>query len=253
MTGRPPDDPPDGETTRAAFIRSQTAIATAPLVPEVRLWLATEITPLWQASEAHMRATGLEPPFWAFAWPGSQVLARYVLDRPELVRDRTVLDLAAGSGLAGLAAARAGAASVLCAEVDPLAATAIRLNAALNGLEARVDVTLDNLLPAADGSTTDAAKHLGEWTVILAGDVCYERTMADRIARYLTAQAAAGAQVLLADPGRAYLPRDHLVVETTLTVPTSLDLEDREARETVVYRLTAGAPTPAAQPRETSP
>lgn len=248
------EPPPDEETARAAFIRSQTAVATAPLVPEVRLHLATEVTPLWQATEAHMRVTGLDPPFWAFAWPGSQALARHLLDHPALTRNRAVLDLAAGGGLAGLAAARAGAASVLCAEVDPLAATAIRLNAALNGLGARVAVTLDDLLPAADDRSTvrDAAR-LGEWAVILAGDVCYERAMANRVIRYLTAQAAAGALVLLADPGRAYVPKRSLTVETRLTVPTSLDLEDRETRETVVYRLDAGAaPTPC-QPQETSP
>nr|WP_221238435.1 50S ribosomal protein L11 methyltransferase [Roseospira visakhapatnamensis] len=220
------------------------------MVPELRLHLATEVTPLWQATEALMRDTGLEPPFWAFAWPGSQALARLVLDRPDLVRGRRVLDFAAGCGLAGLAAARAGAASVLCADVDPLAVAAIRLNAALNGLSPRVAVTVADLL-AADGVPAEPHAHLGDGAVILAGDVCYERAMADRVTCLLVAQADAGAHVLLADPGRAYLPDSRLKVEVRLRVPTSLELEDRDVRETTVYRLRAGSDATSSQTKET--
>jgi len=243
MTLAPPASPDEG---RAAFVRAHTTVTTAALVPEVRLYLATEVTPLWQATEAEMRATGLEPPYWAFAWPGSQALARHLLDHPEIVRGRTVLDLAAGGGLAGLAAARAGAASVLCAEVDPLAATAIGLNAALNNLTHGVSVTLDDLLPTPGSATAqngapDGGQDggQGDWAVILAGDVCYQKDMADRVTRFLVAHAAAGAHVLLADPGRAYVPRGRMTIAARYSVPTSLELEDRETRETILYRLAA--------------
>ncbi|HYZ31386.1 MAG TPA: 50S ribosomal protein L11 methyltransferase, partial [Crenalkalicoccus sp.] len=116
-----------------AFIRASTRVARAPLVPEIALHLATEITPIWQATEAWLRREGVAPPFWAFAWPGSQAMARLVLDEPARVAGRRVLDFAAGSGLAAIAAARAGAAMVEAAELDALACAAIRLNAALNG------------------------------------------------------------------------------------------------------------------------
>ncbi len=212
----------------AAFIRAQTAIASPPLVPEIRLHLATEITPIWQATEATLAATNLPPPYWAFAWPGGQAIARHLLDHPALVRGRTVLDFAAGSGLVAIAAALAGAARAVANEIDDVAAEAIALNAALNGVAVETD--LGDLLD------TEAAS----FDVVLAGDVCYERPMAERATRWLRGLAARGVEVLLADPGRAYLPRDGLVELARHQVPTSLELEDREQRETVIYRLAAG-------------
>jgi predicted nicotinamide N-methyase len=207
-----------------AFIRAHTAIARPPLVPEVELYLATEITPIWQASEDWLRQTGIEPPFWAFAWPGGQALARLVLDGPQAVAGRRVLDFAAGCGIAAIAAMQAGATSVEAAEIDPLAIAACRVNAALN----RVDLILpeDDVVGAAC-----------RWDIILAGDVCYEAPMTAHILPWLRAMAAAGAEVWLADPGRAYLPRDGLSPLGSFRVPTSLELEDRTERIVTIARL----------------
>ena len=205
-----------------AVIRAPTAVARPPLVPEIALHLATEITPIWQASEDFLRQHGIEPPFWAFAWPGSQALARLVLDGPELDGLR-VLDFAAGCGLAGIAAAQRGA-LVECAELDPLALAACRLNAALNGVSLAT--------PAGDivGSAC-------RWDLILAGDVCYEAPMVAHILPWLRRMAAAGAEVRLADPGRAYGPREGLCPLAAYRVPTSLELEDRAERHVTVASL----------------
>src|SRR5438552_2479290 len=119
---------------RAAFIRSHTSILAPPLVPEIRLHLAHEAVPLWQKTEEELGQMGLPPPFWAFAWAGGQALARYVLDNDEIVRGRSVIDLASGSGLVGIAAAKAGATRVIAADIDRFAAEAIALNAVLNGV-----------------------------------------------------------------------------------------------------------------------
>jgi len=210
--------------TPEAFLRAHTALGHAPLVPEIALHLATEITPIWQATEAWLRARDIEPPFWAFAWPGGQATARLLLDEPGRVAGRRVLDFAAGCGIAAIAAALSGAARVEAAEIDPLARVAIRLNAALNG------VLLDT--PEGDVVGTPC-----RWDVILAGDVCYEAPMTAHILPWLRAMAAAGAEVLLADPGRAYLPREGLAPLARLVVPTTLELEDRTEREVVLYRL----------------
>jgi len=221
----------DAEASRRAFIQSQTAIDRAPLVPELRLYLATEITPLWQATEAHLAKTGVEPPFWAFAWAGGQAVARHILDHPEIVRGRTVLDFAAGGGLVGLAAALAGAETVICVEVDPLAISAIALNAALNGLGDTVEARCEDVTQRTAGRDGPG------WDVILAGDVCYEKPMALRVLAFLRAQAAAGATVLIGDPGRAYIPVAGLDPVAVFDVPTTLELEDRPIRRTTVHRV----------------
>lgn len=207
-----------------AFIRANTAICHAPLVPEIALHLATEITPIWQASEAWLGAQGIEPPFWAFAWPGSQAMARLILDEPGRVAGRRVLDFAAGCGLAAIAAARAGAARVEAAEIDPLACAATRLNAALNG--AAVAVLEGDLVGAPC-----------RWDTVLAGDVCYEAPMTRHILPWLRGLAAAGAEVWLADPGRAYVPTEGLAAIARFTVPTTRELEDRETRAVTLHRL----------------
>lgn len=207
-----------------AFIRANTAICHAPLVPEIALHLATEITPIWQASEAWLGAQGIEPPFWAFAWPGSQAMARLILDEPGRVEGRRVLDFAAGCGLAAIAAARAGAARVEAAEIDPLACAVTRLNAALNG--AAVTVLEGDLVGAAC-----------RWDTVLAGDVCYEAPMTRHILPWLRGLAASGAEVWLADPGRAYVPSEGLAAIARFTVPTTRELEDRETRAVTLHRL----------------
>ncbi|MFO1059002.1 MAG: 50S ribosomal protein L11 methyltransferase [Dongiaceae bacterium] len=219
-----PADPARAAAAHAAFVRAQTALDAPPLVPEIRLHLATEVTPLWQATEATLQATGLAPPYWAFAWPGGQALARHLLDRPALVAGRRVLDFAAGSGLAAIAAARAGATSAEAAEIDPLACAAIALNAAANGV-------------AVACGAEDLVGSPSRWDVVLAGDVCYERPMAGRVAAWLRQLAGAGALVLMGDPGRTYLPASGLAEQARYRVPTSRELEDRTERETVVWRV----------------
>src|SRR5215831_7657497 len=106
-------------TDRAAFIRANTALVAPPLVPEIRLHLATEVVPLWRLTEEELQAQGIPPPYWAFAWAGGQALARYLLDQPDRVRGAAVLDFGSGSGLVAIAAAKAGAASVRAADIDP--------------------------------------------------------------------------------------------------------------------------------------
>lgn len=220
---------PERRTTAelTAFIEANTAIATPPLLPEVRLRLATEVTPLWQASEKLLHDEHLPPPFWAFAWPGGQAVARHILDHPDLVRRLRVLDLGAGSGLVGIAAALAGAVHVTAADLDPFACAAVRTNAALNGVCVEIaerDVT------AWDDPDVD---------VILAGDVCYERGAADRITRWIGRQAARGVTVLLGDPGRTYLPAQGLERVALFDVPTSTELESGTLRQTGVWRVVA--------------
>jgi predicted nicotinamide N-methyase len=205
-----------------SFVEAHTTIGTASIVPEVQLHLATEITPIWQATEAWLKENNVEPPFWAFAWPGGQALARAVLEAPERVRGRRVLDFAAGCGVAAIAAAQAGAV-VEAAEIDPLAAAALRLNAALNGVEMTV----------TEGDVVGADCR---WDVILAGDVCYEAPMTAHILPWLRRMAGL-CEVWVADPGRAYLPGQGLAPIARHAVPTSRELEDRDLREVVIYRL----------------
>jgi predicted nicotinamide N-methyase len=207
------------------FVRRNTVIATPPLVPEIRLHLATEITPIWQATEENLARSEVPPPFWAFAWAGGQALARYLLDNPEQVAGRCVLDFGAGSGLVAIAAAKAGAARVVAAEIDHLAAAAIAANAALN--EVAVSVTTGDPIGAAGPG----------WEVVTAGDICYEQPMAERATAWLRQLAERGSLVLLGDPGRAYLPSAGLCERARYLVPTSRELEDRDARDCVVWRV----------------
>jgi predicted nicotinamide N-methyase len=205
-----------------AFVRANTLVTRAALVPEVALHLATEITPIWQASESWLDEHNMEPPFWAFAWPGGQALARTVLDAPERVSGKRVLDFAAGCGIAAIAAARCGAV-VEAAEIDPLAAAALRVNAALNGVAVTV-------------TEGDVVGEACRWDVILAGDVCYEAPMTAHILPWLRSMAAQ-CEVWVADPGRAYLPGVGMEAIARHAVVTSRELEDREMREVTLYRL----------------
>jgi predicted nicotinamide N-methyase len=211
-----------------AFVRRNTAITAPQLVPEICLYLATEITPIWQATEETLARCALPPPFWAFAWAGGQALARYLLDHPTEVAGRSVLDFAAGSGLVAIAAAKAGATSVFATEIDHLAAAAIAANAALN--DVAIAVRTMDLLDTIDS----------RWEVVTAGDVCYERPMADRVMGWLRMLAARGVLVLLGDPGRAYLPSEGLVERAHYLVSTSRELEDRECRDTVIWEVRPG-------------
>jgi predicted nicotinamide N-methyase len=206
----------------AAFIRANTVLATAPHVPEIRLHLATEITPIWQATETWLAERNIDPPFWAFAWPGGQALARHILDNPPLASGKRVLDFAAGGGIAAIACALAGASQIEAAEIDRLALAAITLNAAAN----TVPVT-----PLFDVVGTPC-----RWDLILCGDICYEAPMTGHIMPWLSGMART-AQVWIADPGRAYLPRSGLEPFASYRIETTRELEDRLSREVTLYRL----------------
>lgn len=208
-----------------AFIRANTALASPPLTPELTLHLATEVTPLWEATEAILARTNLPPPYWAFAWPGGQALARHILDNPGLVAGRTVLDFAAGSGIVGLACLRAGAKAALACDIDPFAIAAMKLNTAANGLT--LDITSEDLI----------GRPMGGIDIVLAGDVCYERPMAERVIGWLRDLAEAGKTVIIGDPGRAYLPAEGLEAVADYIVPTPLDLEDQDRRHTRLWRV----------------
>jgi len=208
----------------ADFIRQATSIGTARLRPDIKLHLATELTPLWQASEDFLHAHNIAPPFWAFAWPGSEALAMYIQANPSQFAGRKLLDFAAGSGLAALAAAQAGA-IVEAAEIDPLAAAAIRLNAGLNALQVTV----------LEGDITGQPCR---WDMILCGDVCYEAPMTAHILPWLRA-CAREAEIIIADPGRKYAPAAGFTRITSYEVPTSLELEHSASRTVTLLRLQA--------------
>ena len=205
----------------AEFIRTHTTLDRHPMVPEIALYLATEITPIWHATEDWLAERNIAPPFWAFAWPGGLALARHILDNPHLVAGKRVLDFAAGGGIAAIACAMAGAAHVEAAEIDALAASAVTLNAAVNN----VTVT---------STAGDVVGSANRWDLILCGDVCYEAPMTAHILPWL---AGLGAEVWVADPGRTYLPRQGLAPFARYPVATTLELEDRTQRDVVLYRL----------------
>lgn len=215
-------------TDPAGFIRRNTALHEPPLVPEVKLHLATEIVPIWQMTEQELEKSGLPPPFWAFAWAGGQALARYILDNPSIVSGKDVLDFGSGSGLIGISAAKAGAKSVLSADIDMFAVEAITLNARSNGVA--VEVTAEDLVGVENRG----------WQVVLVGDMCYERPLAERIEAWLRRLAAEGVTVLIGDPGRTYLPKTGLEKLVSYAVMTTRELEDTDVRNTSVWRVLPG-------------
>jgi predicted nicotinamide N-methyase len=195
-------------------------------VPEIALHLADEITPIWKLTEEALQAIGLPPPFWAFAWAGGQALARYVLDHPDVVAGKRVLDFASGSGIVGIAAMQAGAAEAACADVDAICGAALALNAAANGVACAY--VGEDLLAAPPPAWAE---------VILAGDICYEKPLAERVLAWLAAARARGATVLIGDPGRSYFPRSGLTHLAEYQVPTTRELEDMAVKRTSVWAL----------------
>jgi predicted nicotinamide N-methyase len=208
----------------AAFIRENTVVEAPRLVPEIRLHLVHEITPIWEATEKEMNEADLAPPYWAFAWAGGQALARYILDNPETVARRRVLDFAAGGGIAGIAAHLSGAARVEAADIDPFAAAAVSLNAGINGVS--VEITTRDLIDAEPA-----------WDVVLAGDICYEGPTAARAEAWFRRLAGAGVRVYIGDPGRTYLPREGLEKITAYAVRTTREIEDTDLRNACVWQV----------------
>ena len=209
------------------FIRANTALEAPAMVPEFRLWLASEYVPIWQATETWLEEQNVDPPYWAFCWPGGQAIARYLLDHPDQVRGKRVIDFAAGSGVSAMAAMRAGALSVIANDIDAMSLAATRLNAVANHLE--VGLSGEDWL-AGPGAAPEA-------DVVIAGDVCYERDMSARALAWLRGHANAGRLVLLGDPGRNYFSAQGLEERARYDIPTSLQLENRGMRETVVWRV----------------
>ncbi|MCP1199253.1 methyltransferase [Notoacmeibacter sp. MSK16QG-6] len=206
-----------------AFILANTVPHRPPHVPEITLHLADEAIALWQKTEDELEAIGLPPPFWAFAWAGGQGLARFLLDHPEIVSGKSVLDFATGSGLVAIAAMKAGAARVLAADVDPFCAAAVRLNARANDV-------------AVEFTENDLVGHDEGWPIVLAGDVFYDKSMAETLTPWFDTLASRGARVLIGDPGRAYLPKRGIIEMACYEVPVSRALEDAEIKRTTVWQ-----------------
>jgi predicted nicotinamide N-methyase len=233
---------------------ASTALRPTPLVPEVSLYCADDAYVVWTLTAAAAAVSTFpnatsEPaplPFWSFPWAGGQALARYVLDHPDIVAGRRVLDLAAGSGLVAIAAALAGARVVTANDVDPYATAAQELNAKAN--DVRLTIVTGDLLDDGDGIGGDA-------DVVLAGDVWYDRELADRMLAYLLRARQRGAEVLLGDPGRTYLPRAHLEEVAAYDVPTTLALEDQQTKRTTIWRLPSSPPSrpPSSRPPSSPP
>ncbi|MBB1249555.1 class I SAM-dependent methyltransferase [Rhizobium sp. G21] len=212
------------KTEPRAFILANTGVMAPPHTPEIRLWLADEAHDLWLKTEEELEAIGLPPPFWAFAWAGGQGLARYVLDHPDCVAGKRVVDFASGSGLVAIAAAKAGARSVTAIDIDPWTETAIALNSDLNAVE--IFFSGDNLI----GEPINA-------DVLLAGDVFYDKSFADALIPWFESLRQQGTEVIVGDPGRAYCPRDRMQSLATYQVPVTRALEDSEVKKTTVWRF----------------
>jgi len=213
----------NNSVTPMSFVRSSTRLATVPFVPEISLYQADDIYALWAQTERHLGRAGLSPPFWGVPWPGGQALARYLLDHPAMVAGRCVLDFGSGSGLVAIAAAKAGAASVIACETDPLGRAAIGLNAAANGV-------------ARPACVDDIGAVAPTPEVVLAGDVWYDREFAGQVSGYLDTASAAGASVLTGDIGRRYFPRGRYRCLASYEVPASIALEGRTVLTAAVWQ-----------------
>ncbi|MDW5326805.1 class I SAM-dependent methyltransferase [Plantactinospora sp. KLBMP9567] len=213
----------------AEFVRRYAQLAPVSAVPEIRLYQAAEPIGLWELTEGEFRSEQ-PPPFWAFAWAGGQALARYLLDHPETVAGQRVLDLASGSGLVAIAAARAGATQVRAVDIDRMAVAAVEANAGANGVA--VAGELGDILDADAGGAQ----------VVLAGDVFYSQAMANRVLRFLIRAARAGARVLVGDPERAYLPRGRFQPLAGYDIPVTVALESVRVKHSRVWELTKVTP-----------
>jgi len=211
----------------SVFIKAQTRIKPVPHVEQIRLHLADEAVELWQKTEEELEELGLPPPFWAFAWAGGQGLARHILDNPDIVRGKDVVDFAAGSGLVGIAAMMAGARSCLAVDIDPFSLAAVRLNAEINNVE------ISCVCKDVTSESPPRAK------VFFCGDIFYDRHMAETVLPWLDKVLSAGSRILIGDPHRNYLPTWRLELMATYQVPVVGNLEDNAIKKTSVFELLA--------------
>jgi len=209
----------------ADFIRAHTKPLPVPSLPGLTLYQASEVTPLWEMTEAELSRHELAPPFWAFPWAGGQALALYLRDHPQIVRGRRVFDLACGSGLVGIMAARLGARDVIANDIDPFAEAAVALNAGLNAVRIGFDAS-DRL----SGPPPDA-------DVLVAGDICYERAMTEAMLTFLRRAHDTGIEVYVGDPHRTYFPADGFERLATYDIETDTQIEDRALKPASVWRL----------------
>lgn len=232
------DTPEAGSTISAAaaarFIKANTHLLSPPLVPELRLHLAEESLPIWRKTEEELEADGLPPPYWAFAWAGGQALARYLIDNPDIVAGRTVLDIGAGSGLVALAAGHAKARRIIANDIDPFALQACRLNAEANALE--LEVSAADLL-AGTAAAVAPSKLAASAQVITLADVFYEEHLAHAATAFAAHHHDRGAAVLIGDPCRSYFPIGRFLKIADFQVPVTRELEDSEIKSTAVWRF----------------
>jgi predicted nicotinamide N-methyase len=210
---------------RIGFIRANTRLLAPPLVPEIRLHLAEESLPIWRKTEEELGEMGLPPPYWAFAWAGGQALARYILDHAREVAGKRVLDIGAGSGIAAIAAAKAGAPHVIANDIDPLALSAMALNAEANGVA----------IVATAGDWLSGTSPPGD--IVLVGDLFYERPLAERVMAFVRQKAAEDSLVLVGDPRRSYFPTGEFTAVAHYEVPVTRELEDAEIKRAAIWQL----------------
>jgi predicted nicotinamide N-methyase len=208
----------------AAFVREETVLTAVPLVPEIRIFTASAVTPMWFATARWLDDNDSDVPFWCVPWAGGQAMARYVLDHPECVQYARVLDFGSGSGLVAIAAARAGAAHVRAVDIDPIATVAARMNAEANGVA--IEITNDDWV----------GRDLDDVDVVLSGDIWYEPAPSALFRRWFRRLAANGMRVLTADPGRLHAPRRAREL-ARYEVPTPFELESVDVRTTRVLAI----------------
>ncbi|WP_298323993.1 methyltransferase [Asticcacaulis sp.] len=209
----------------AGFIRAHTTPLPVPSLPDLSLYQAAEVTALWQMTEAELAQNGVAPPFWAFPWAGGQALGLWLRENPHVVQNKRVLDLACGSGLVGIVAAKLGAVQVIANDIDPFAGAAVALNAALNDVDIIYDGAdrLSGEPPAVD--------------VILAGDICYEKSMTVAMLTFLRNGRAQGIAVYVGDPHRSYFPGEGFTRLATFDIHTDTQIEDRAVKPASVWSL----------------
>lgn len=213
---------------KKTFILENTSPLPCLNIPSIKLYQADEVHKLWHMTEAEMGKIDLPPPYWAFPWAGGEALALYILENPETVKGKKVLDFASGSGLVGIAAKQAGALSVLSNDIDAFACEAIRLNARLN----KVSVAIENDNLVNKGQTLKNA-----FDVILAGDVFYDKIMSETVIKWFQCFDRSRTAIFVGDPARAYLPEKLLERKATFNLRVSKAIEDKSSKDVTIWQV----------------